>query len=88
MLHSDVAQYSSNQICHLCLRCLKKLRKTRELLFLPHLLQFKMKEKFDHSEFEAIKAQASMHKLSLHDTLKEKTLLGDLTYYGYLTQNQ
>lgn len=55
---------------------------------LPHLLQFKMKEKFDHSEFEAIKAQASMHKLSLHDTLKEKTLLGDLTYYGYLTQNQ
>ncbi|MBO1517761.1 MULTISPECIES: capsular polysaccharide synthesis protein [Psychrobacter] len=50
---------------------------------LPHLLQTKMNKKFKLEEYQFIKTQASLHKLSLHEELKEKDILGNLTYYGF-----
>ncbi len=55
---------------------------------LPHLLQGKINQKFDKEEYEKIIAQTPMHKLTLHKKLKEKDLFGNLTYFGYLKQNQ
>ena len=50
---------------------------------LPHLLQTKMNKKFKLEEYQFITAQACLHKLSLHEELKEKDILGNLTYYGF-----
>ena len=50
---------------------------------LPHLLQNKMSKKFKQEEYQFIIGQASLHKLSLHEELKEKDILGNLTYYGF-----
>lgn len=50
---------------------------------LPHLLQTKMNKKFKQEEYESIVSQASLHKLSLHEELKENDILGNLTYYGF-----
>ncbi len=50
---------------------------------LPHLLQTKMNKKFKPEEYQFITTQACLHKLSLHEELKEKDILGNLTYYGF-----
>ncbi|MGP5221896.1 capsular polysaccharide synthesis protein [Psychrobacter celer] len=50
---------------------------------LPHLLQTKMNKKFKLEEYQFIKTQTALHKLSLHEELKEKDILGNLTYYGF-----
>ena len=50
---------------------------------LPHLLQTKMNKKFKQEEYESIVGQASLHKLSLHEELKENDIFGNLTYYGF-----
>ena len=50
---------------------------------LPHLLQNKMNKKFRQEEYQCIKNQSCLHKLSLHEKLKEKDLFGNLTYYGF-----
>lgn len=50
---------------------------------LPHLLQQKMNKKFKKEEYQYITDQASLHKLSLHENLKEKDIFGNLTYYGF-----
>ena len=54
---------------------------------LPHLLQTKMKKKFRQEEYQSIIDQASLHKLSLHEELKEKDIFGNLTYYGFFNKN-
>lgn len=51
---------------------------------LPHLLQTEMNNKFKKEKYEYIIEQASLHKLSLHEKFKEKDILGNLTYYGFL----
>ena len=53
---------------------------------LPHLLQTKMSKKFKHEEYQYIINHASLHKLSLHEELKEKDIFGNLTYYGFFKQ--
>ncbi len=50
---------------------------------LPHLLQNKMSKKFKQEEYQFIIGQASLHKLSLHEELKEKDIFDNLTYYGF-----
>lgn len=52
---------------------------------LPHLLQTKMNKKFNQEDYQYIIKHAFLHKLSLHEELKEKDLFGNLTYYGFLT---
>ena len=52
---------------------------------LPHLLQGKMNQEYDEKEYELIKESASLHKLSLHERLKKQDILGNITYYGFLT---
>lgn len=50
---------------------------------LPHLLQTKMNKKFKEEDYQYIIQKASLHKLSLHEDLKEKDFFGHLTYYGF-----
>lgn len=54
---------------------------------LPHLLQTKMNKKFDEQDYQYIINHASLHKLSLHDNLKEQDKLGNLTYYGFFKKD-
>lgn len=54
---------------------------------LPHLLQTKMNKKFKLEEYKFITTQACLHKLSLHEELKEKDIFGNLTYYGFFNEN-
>lgn len=53
---------------------------------LPHLLQPKMNDSYNQAEFNMIINSASIHKLSLHARLKEKNILGHITFYGYLKE--
>lgn len=50
---------------------------------LPHLLQFKMKKKFNDYEFKEIILQTRIHKLTIHESFKEEYFKKE-TYYGYL----
>ena len=50
---------------------------------LPHLLQSKMKRQFNEYEFKEIISQASIHKLTIHESFQEECFKKQ-TYYGYL----
>ncbi len=54
---------------------------------LPHLLQTNMNKKFDAKKYDYIIKNSALHKLSLHENLREKDAFGNLTFYGFFRQD-